>query len=106
MDPTLLHELPAIIGSGTAALGVLVIVASVSVRFALRPLMDAWLGSQQASEARTLQDRRVNALEAELHSVQQELHRLAESAEFHRQLTASPPSSASTARPGFPIEHE
>lgn len=90
MDPTLIMELPAIIGSGAAALGVLVVVASVSVRFALRPAVDAWLRAQQGSEARTLQDRRLNALEAELHGVQQQLHRLAESAEFHRQLTASP----------------
>ena len=90
MDPTLITELPAIIGSGAAALSVLVVVASVSVRFALRPVVEAWLRVQQGSEAKTLQDRRLNALEAELHSVQQQLHRLAEGAEFHRQLTASP----------------
>lgn len=106
MDPTLLNELPTIIGSGAAALGVLIVAASFSVRFALRPVMDAWLRSQQGSEAKTLQDRRINALEAELHSVQQQLHRLAESTEFERQLAASPSSPVSTLRPGVPKERE
>ena len=100
MDPILLHELPAIIGSGAAALGVLLVAASFSVRVALRPVMEAWLRSQQGSEAKTLEERRMNALEAELNSVQQRLHRLAESTEFERQLAASPSSSASASRPG------
>ena len=106
MDPMLLHELPAIIGSGAAAIGVLVVAASFSIRFALRPVMDAWLRSQQGSEAKTLENRRMNVLEAELHSVQQQLHRLAESTEFDRQLTTSPSSSAPTLRPGLPNERE
>lgn len=76
-------------------------VVAIGVRIALKPIIDSWIRLRQgavAAEAELRQDRRIQLLEAELQTMQQQLNRLSDVEEFRRQLDA--PRDLPRVRPG------
>jgi hypothetical protein len=89
MEPTLLDQLPEVFGAFAMAASLLVGVTAISVRIALKPVMEAWLRMKEASGSGTLQDRRITLLESELHGIQQSMHAIQDAEEFRNRLSSS-----------------
>ena len=76
-------------------------VVAIGVRIALKPIIDSWVRLRQgtaADEAELRRDRRLQLLEAELQSMQQQLNRVTDAEEFRRQLDG--PRDLPRAKPG------
>ena len=86
--PVDLTSLVAVIG---VFLVVLIPVAGLTARFALKPIVEAIFRAREsptAARETALLEKRVALLEQQLRSVEGSMERLAEGAEFRRQLEA------------------
>ncbi|MBI4539689.1 MAG: hypothetical protein HY704_09315 [Gemmatimonadetes bacterium] len=92
----------------SAFMGILVVlipIAGLTLRFALKPFVESlgrWMEARGAREEVELVSRRVAFLEQQLESVEATVQRLAEATEFDRQLRASqgrPPQREAPALP-------
>lgn len=73
-----------------AGIIILVPVLALTIRFALRPVIDSWTRlkqSPQSEQERSLLARRLDLLEAELQQVQHSVKEIAEAQDFQRQLS-------------------
>lgn len=86
MEPGMIGELAGVVGAFFGGLIVLVPVVAVSVRFGLKPLVEAKRQLSQGAAADLAQDRRLALLEAEMQSIQASLQQLTEAEDFRRQL--------------------
>ncbi len=89
--PVMPIDVTAVVAVFMGTLIVLVPVAGVTARFALRPIADAMARvrqSQGAEERLALMQQRLDLMEQQLLSVESEVHRLREVQEFHAQLKA------------------
>ena len=108
-------DLTAIVATIMGISIVLVPVIGLTARFALKPLVDSlghFFQSRNVEESVRILERRMGLLEQHLETMETTLMRLAEAAEFHRDLrsggapaqlpgAAAPPSSTGPAtRPG------
>jgi hypothetical protein len=89
--PIMPIDVTGVIAVFMGTLIVLIPVAGVTVRFALKPIAEAIArirASQSASQEMSLMAQRLDLLERQLSGVESELHRLREVQEFHAQLKA------------------
>ncbi|HEX8696268.1 MAG TPA: hypothetical protein VF746_27870 [Longimicrobium sp.] len=73
---------------------VLIPVTGLTVRFAMKPLLEAktkLIQAQAGGPSAALLEERVAQLEAQLESMETTLHRVLDEQEFHRRLTAAAP---------------
>lgn len=88
MDPVFEILIP-IIAITLGSLVVLIPVAGLTARFALKPIMEAiaqYRGTHSADQRIGVMEQRIALLEEQLHSVEREQRRLGEAVDFHRQL--------------------
>lgn len=84
----------AIIAGMAIFLGMLVVlipIAGLTARFALRPVMEAFTKYRELAgqnEAQQLLERRMALMEEQLHGIDRSVRELADASEFHRQLGA------------------
>ena len=91
----------AVISVFMGTLIVLIPVAGLTLRFALKPIVEAmakWKEVQAGGQSLTLLEQRVALLEAQLGNLETALHRVLDEQEFRRRLTASAPDESP--RPG------
>ena len=73
---------------------VLVPVLALSVRFALKPVVDAWVRIRQetggSAREMALQDRRMALMEVEIQNLQRTVQELADGDDFRRRLQEPP----------------
>lgn len=82
---------------------VLVPVIGLTARFALKPLVESmghFFQSRNVEESVRILERRMALLEQHLESMDSTLTRVAEAAEFHRELRSGPPGHLPAAGPG------
>lgn len=82
----ILVPLAAILVCGTA---IIIPVAGITARFALKPVVEAFARlkeSQGAGERQALMEQRLALLEEQLHSLEREQARLLDEADFRRRL--------------------
>jgi hypothetical protein len=103
MDPN-----TAIIAGLAIFLGMMVIlipIAGLTARFALKPLMEAlrsYRELQGDNQAQQLLERRMSLMEEQLHSVDRSMRELLEESEFRRDLESGKTAMASLPLPGVP----
>ncbi|HEX5872810.1 MAG TPA: hypothetical protein VFY65_20405, partial [Longimicrobium sp.] len=103
MDPN-----TAIIAGLAIFLGMMTIlipIAGLTARFALKPLMEAlksYRELQGDNQAQQLVERRVALMEEQLHSMDRTLRELAEESEFRRDLESGKQKHAALPLPGMP----
>ena len=89
MDPTTLELFIPITAIVMGSLIVLIPIAGLTARFALKPIMEA-IGKAKESQARTAElatlEQRVALLESQYSHLEGSVDRLAETREFDRQL--------------------
>jgi hypothetical protein len=88
--PIDLSEIVAIV---MGSLMVLIPVGGLTLRFALKPLIDSLGGmaeGRQTDRILEMSERRIALLEQQLESLEGETNRLREAVEFHSSLSASP----------------
>lgn len=91
MDANILEMLIPLVAVVLGCLIILIPVAGLTARFALKPMMEAlahYRSTQGEGQRTELLERRLALLEEQMHSQERTLGRLAEDAEFHRQLEA------------------
>lgn len=96
-------DLTAVIATIMGISIVLVPVIGLTARFALKPLAESLgrlLQSRNAEESVRILERRMALLEQQIESMDGTLQRVAEAAEFHRDLRGPAPDSLSAPRPG------
>ena len=89
---------------------VLIPVAGITARFALKPIMDSWARFREMKgtndETVLMRERRMALLEEHLHSIERSVDLLLEDAEFRRRLEAGAPAPQAlpgpAAAPGTP----
>jgi hypothetical protein len=86
MEPGMIGEMIGLVGAFFGGLIVLAPVVALSVRFGLKPLVEAKHRLSQGASADLAQDRRLALLEAEMQNIQASLQQLAEADDFRRQL--------------------
>jgi hypothetical protein len=86
MEPGVFAELTGALAVFFAGAIILVPVIAVSVRFSLKPLIEARTRRLHGDATDLAQDRRIALLEAELQGVQGTLQELQEAEDFRRQL--------------------
>jgi hypothetical protein len=94
----------AVISVFMGTLIVLIPVAGLTLRFALKPIVEAmakWKEVQAGGQSVTLLEQRVALLEAQLGNMETALHRVLDEQEFHRRLTASTPDETPRRDAGF-----
>ncbi|HEU4455525.1 MAG TPA: hypothetical protein VFR81_20850 [Longimicrobium sp.] len=85
----------ALAGVIMGTLIVLIPVAGLTARFALKPMVEAlarWKEAQAEGSSSRLLEQRVALLEAQLGQVEGSLHRVLEEQEFNRKLGSGTPS--------------
>jgi uncharacterized protein (DUF2164 family) len=103
MDPN-----TAIIAGLAIFLGMMVIlipIAGLTARFALKPLMEALASYRELqgdNQAQQLLERRMSLMEEQLHSVDRSMRELLEESEFRRDLESGKQAMASLPLPGVP----
>jgi hypothetical protein len=88
INETIVASLAIILGM----MVVLIPIAGLTARFALRPMMDAFGSYREVAgrnDAQQLLERRVALLEEQLHSMDRSLRELGEESDFRRQLDGS-----------------
>lgn len=94
MNPQNLGAMAGILAILLTGIIILVPVFGLTLRFALRPAIEAWtkLRSESAAPQHTeLLSRQISLLETELQQVQQTLQHLVEIQDFQRQLSSERP---------------
>ncbi len=89
--PVMPIDVTAVVSVFMGTLIVLIPVAGVTIRFALKPIAEAIARikeSQGANQEMSIMAQRLDLLERQLSGVESELHRLREVQEFHAQLKA------------------
>ncbi len=89
--PILPIDVTGVVAVFMGTLIVLIPVAGITVRFALKPIAEAIARikeSQGANQEMSIMAQRLDLLERQLSGVESELHRLREVQEFHAQLKA------------------
>src|SRR3712207_4594523 len=101
MEPGVIAELTGVVGVLVGGAIILTPLLALSVRFALKPLIESWARIRQAQgpEAAQLQDRRISLLEAEIQHLQEQVRHLSEAEDFRRQLSAPGADAAPPAVP-------
>ena len=105
MDPN-----TAIIAGLAIFLGMMVIlipIAGLTARFALKPLMEAlksYRELQGENQAQQLLERRMSLMEEQLHSVDRSMRELLEESEFRRDLESGKSAMAALPLPGVPTQ--
>ena len=92
--------LTAVIMTGVA---VLIPIAGITARVALKPIVEAMARYREikgADDAVGLLERRMTLMEEQLHGMDRSLRLLVEDADFRRRLEASAPVSAAALAPG------
>ena len=82
---------------------VLIPVLGITARFALKPTVEAlsrFFDKKGSDEAISILERRMALMEHQLESVESDVRRLAETAEFDQRLAAPPKSPAEITGPG------
>jgi hypothetical protein len=100
MIPGELLGLTAIIFGGLA---VLVPIAGITARVALKPIVEAMARYREmkgSDDAVTMLERRMSLMEEQLHGMDRSLRLLVEDADFRRRLEMSAPVGAATLGPG------
>lgn len=98
----------AIIAGLAIFLGMMVIlipIAGLTARFALKPLMEAlrsYRELQGDNQAQQLIERRMALMEEQIHSMDRSIRELLEESEFRRDLEAGKPQRAALPLPGVP----
>jgi hypothetical protein len=97
LDDTLIPLVAIVMGISI----VLIPVIGLTARYVLKPFQDALIGSLQgrnSDEAVRILERRMALLEQQIESMESTLNRVAEAADFHRELRAprggAPPALA------------
>jgi hypothetical protein len=100
MIPGELLGLTAIIFGGLA---VLVPIAGITARVALKPIVEAMARYREmkgSDDAVTMLERRMSLMEEQLHGMDRSLRLLVEDADFRRRLEMAPPVGAAALGPG------
>jgi hypothetical protein len=100
MIPGELLGLTAIIFGGLA---VLVPIAGITARVALKPIVEAMARYRElkgSDDAVTMLERRMSLMEEQLHGMDRSLRLLVEDADFRRRLEMSAPTGAAALGPG------
>lgn len=90
MSEDVVLAIAAVLAVIFAGITILVPVLALTIRFALRPLIDSWVRLKQSPDTdqeRALIGRRLDLLEAELQHVQHSVKEIAEGQDFQRQLS-------------------
>ena len=90
MSEDVVLAIAAVLAVIFAGITVLVPVVALTIRFALRPVIDSWVRLKQSPDSeqeRALVGRRLDLLEAELQHVQHALKEVTEAQDFQRQLS-------------------
>lgn len=90
MSEDIVYAIAAVLAVIFGGITILVPVLALTIRFALRPVIDSWARLKQSPETeqeRALVARRLDLLEAELQHVQHSVREVAEAEEFRRQLS-------------------
>lgn len=85
LGETIVAMTAIILGAGT----VMIAVAGLAVRFAIRPAMEAWVAARRggaAGEGERLLERRISVLEEQVRLLERENARLVEAADFNLKL--------------------
>jgi hypothetical protein len=88
MEPEYIIGLTAVVLTGLA---VLIPIAGLTARFALKPVIEAitqFRGAQVGDQRVAFLEQRVNLLEEQLHAMEREQMRLVEDNDFRKQLEA------------------
>lgn len=96
-------DMEGIIAVTGGILIVLIPVAGLTARFALKPLIETIarvMQARQGTEAVQLVERRVALLEQELAAMRAEMQQVGDAKEFYRRLAEQSPSSADAGRAG------
>ncbi len=91
VPPVMPIDVTSVIAVFMGTLIVLIPVAGVTIRFALKPIAEAIARireSQGANQEMSIMAQRLDLMERQLSGVESELHRLREVQEFHAQLKA------------------
>ena len=86
---------------------VLIPIAGLTARFALKPLMEAlrsYRELQGDNQATQLIERRMALMEEQIHSMDRSIRELLEESEFRRDLEVGKPQHAALPVPGVPTE--
>ena len=100
----------AIIAALAIFLGMMVVlipIAGLTARFALKPLMEAlrsYRELQGENQAQQLVERRMALMEEQIHSMDRSIRELLEESEFRRDLEAGKPQHAALPLPGVPAQ--
>lgn len=89
--PVLPIDVTAVVSVFMGTLIVLIPVAGVTIRFALKPIAEAVARvreSQGAGERMEIMQQRLELMEQQLSAMESEVHRLKEVTDFHAQLKA------------------
>ncbi len=89
--PMMPIDLTAVVSVFMGTLIVLIPVAGVTIRFAIKPIAEAMAKmreSQGAAEQMALMQQRMELMETQLGAMESEMHRIKEVAEFTAQLKA------------------
>ena len=90
MVPDILVPLLAI---GLGGMILLIPVVGLTVRFAVKPLVDSWIRARETPlslERMEIMERRISLLESQLEGLEQNNSRLLEEADFNRRLQGKP----------------
>ena len=95
MEPGTLGDLTGLVAVLIFGGAVLAPVLALSVRFALKPVVEAWVRIRQeggaSSKELAMQERRMALLEQEIHSLQRTVQELADAEDFRRRLNEPTP---------------
>jgi hypothetical protein len=95
----------AIIAGLAIFLGLMVVlipITGLTLRFALKPVMEALSKYRESTGDREMQlllERRVALMEEQMHSIDRSLRELTEASDFHRELEAGRPRAAALPLP-------
>jgi hypothetical protein len=99
MEPGMLGELTGALAVFFVGAIILVPVVALSVRFSLKPLIEARARLRHGDVTDVTQDRRLALLEAEMQNIQGTLQGLVEVDDFRRQLATPDIAPAPVVRP-------
>ena len=110
MPQVLPIDITAVVAVIMGMLTILIPIAGLTARFALKPLVESLanlLASREVTDAVQITERRVALLEQQVEQLETLTHRLKEERDFHRELasgsaTEALPSPRETEAPGAP----
>ena len=100
MQPVDLTEIVAIVmGMSVVLIPIAGVTLALTARFALKPLVESFSrlsDGQRVEDALQITERRVALLESQLESMEDELRRVTDGADFDRQLKAGVPTPSAS----------